>query len=76
MNKVTSYVAIEVEQGGTQGHSAAWSLHVAGQSWRHEEHLGVKNHVADVDVHLDDVGVKDHLVVPEGQKESSDHLGA
>ena len=40
---------------GTQ-HSAAWSLHVAWQSWRHEEHLGGKDHAVDVDPHLDDVG--------------------
>ena len=35
--------------GGTPGHSAAWSLRVAGQSRRHEEHLGEHDQVADLD---------------------------
>ena len=35
--------------GGTPGHSAAWSLHVAGQGRRHEEHLSESDQVADVD---------------------------
>ena len=68
---------LEVEQGGTEGHSAAWSLHVAGQSWRHEEHLGEEYHVADVDPHLDYAGdYVDHLVVAKGEKQSPYHLRA
>ena len=35
--------------GGTPGHSAAWSLHVAGQGRRHEEHLGENDQVVDVE---------------------------
>ena len=38
--------------GGAPRRSAARSLHVAGQSRRHEEHLGENDHVADVDDQL------------------------
>ena len=34
--------------GGAPGHSAAWSLHVAGQSGSHKQHLGENDQVADV----------------------------
>ena len=70
--------------GGTPGHSAAWSLHVAGQGRRHEEHLGENDRVVDVEHShwVDDLvinliyllGVKGHPVVSEGKKESPDHL--
>ena len=49
--RIRSHTELAVGQG-RWWRSAARSLHVAGQSRRHEEHLGENDHVADVDDQL------------------------